>query len=406
MKICVLGAGAIGVTTAYILARAGHKVTLIDKAPSEAQGTSQANGAQLSYSYVDPFASPETLRRLPKYFFGQEAGVKFGWSLSPAYISWGFNFLKNCSARAYEKNLKSRMDLSNQSRSVFMEIESQVSNNLLQATSVGKIVVTSKQKELDSLLNSAKNRIANGSQLTTLSANECIQKVPELSRRQSAVLGGVFCETDHALDSQSYCAALLSETGNADLTTMFNTEVTDLIIKSGKVVAVVTETGKIECDQVVACLGGQSNSTLSSFTGKLPIYPVQGYSLTLPATQHTPKCSVTDLDHKLVIANLGDKVRIAGFMDVNMNAVRSKMRAKELLDTARSEWPEIADYTADPNFWVGQRPMTPSGMPYIGKTKTNGLFINAGHGSLGYTFATGSAAKILDIIGPATSEVI
>lgn len=406
MKICVLGAGVIGVTTAYFLGRAGHSVTLIDKASSEASGTSRANGAQLSYSYIDPFASPETFRNLPKYFLGREPGLKFGQSLNPAYLSWGLRFLKNCMPAAYDKNFAARTDLAKRSQAAFSELERQLKHNQTLPTAIGKIVVTSSEKQLSSLIRSAQQKTSTNSQVETLSAEDCLKKVPELAGRSMPVLGGVYCKTDRALDTKAYCQALLADTGNADLTTVFNRQVESLLIEDGEVKGVVTDAGIIECDRVIACLGGDTNKVLSAYAGRQPIYPVQGYSLTLPSSDQTPKCSVTDLDHKFVIANLGDRVRIAGFMDVNLNRQRSEKRAKELLSLAKEIWPQVANFNAEPNLWTGQRPMTPSGLPFIGPTKTRGLFLNAGHGSLGYTFATGSAAKILDLIGSAKSEVL
>ncbi len=402
MKICVLGAGVVGVTTAYMLTRAGHDVVLIEQASGPATGTSKANGAQLSYSYVEPFASPATARKLTNYLLGTDPGIKLGLSLKPSYLAWGVRFLRNCRRAEYEKNFQNREALAELSRSSLDEIEAEIPNGAIPRTGKGKLVIAEDEKTLNGLIASARFSPDGLNELQVLNKLECAELAPTLGRTDREIFGGVYCETDEALDTQIYCSTLLSaNVRNRKPVVKYDERFETIELTDGRVSAVLTHENSYPCDAVIACLGGETNKALNGFIKPLPIYPVQGYSITLPATAEAPVCSITDLKHKFVIANLGDAVRIAGFMDTNLSPQRSKARAEELLETARRLWPGIADYNAEPNFWIGQRPMTPEGLPVIKESRTPGLYINAGHGSMGYTFAAGSAARVVELVGRA-----
>ncbi len=402
MKVCVLGAGVVGVTTAYMLTRAGHDVVLIDKASGPATGTSKANGAQLAYSYVEPFASPATAKKLAGFFLGTDPGIKLGMSLMPSYWRWGVRFLRNCGNAEYKSNFQDREALAILSRDTLDKIEEEMPAGTIPRTGKGKLVIVEDEKSLKGLLAAQQVMPSQVNHLQILDSHECAELVPTLKSGSRKIYGGLYCATDEALDTQIYCETLLSANiRNRKPTVKYSESFKTIEMSGGRVSAVITDRNSYECEAVIACLGGDTNKSLNGFIRPLPIYPVQGYSVTLPATSEAPVCSITDLKHKFVIANLGDKVRIAGFMDTNLSPKRSQERANELLEMAKRLWPGIADYDAEPNFWIGQRPMTPDGLPVIRESKTPGLFLNAGHGSMGYTFAAGSAAKILELVGAA-----
>ncbi len=402
MKICVLGAGVIGVTTAYWLARAGHVVTLIDKNSGPAGGASKANGAQLSYSYVEPLPSPATLTKIPNYFLGMDPGVKFGLTASPHYWAWALKFLSNCRKPKFESNFETRLGLARRSREIIAKIEAELPKGALKRTGYGKLVLVDSHQAWESLQLSKNEKARFGFNSEILNREQCFELVPALKHRKESFFGGVYNPDDEALDTQTYCRALLQVNGkNSGPYAIYGEDFKEIEIDNNRIKAVVTQNNRYDCDAVIACLGGDTNHVLGRYIRAIPVHPVQGYSLTMPATKDTPVCSITDMTHKFVVASLGDKVRIAGFMDANLSEKRSKARAQELLEISRRMWPTIADYSA-PEYWTGQRPMTPSGTPVIGESKTRGLYINAGHGSLGYTLAAGSAAEILDLVGPAT----
>ncbi len=401
MKIHVLGAGVIGVTTAYQLSRAGHEVVVFDKGSKEASGTSEKNGAQLSYSFVDPFASPGTLRDIPKYLLGLDPAIKFGFTLNPQFYRWGLNFLRNCTHRNFDRNFSKHIELAVQSKELVDRLVDELSIGD-QITGQGKLVLTSSQKALEKLSSKLALKREAGMSLMALSKDDCLELMPSLQGWNSDIAGGIFSPDDLALDCSKFCGILRAFSEDIyGVEFRFEEDFQGLVHENGSLRGMSTNLSEYKCDMVVACLGNQT-SILKEASGEIPnIYPMQGYSLTLPSTPETPKISVTDYSNKIVFANLGDKVRIAAYVDANRKEGSYLKRCNQLLAKARELWPNYADYSADPDFWTGYRPMTPSGVPFIGETKTKGLFINAGHGALGYTFAMASANKILEMIGGA-----
>lgn len=403
MKICVLGAGVIGVSAAFALGRAGHEVHVIDQAERAASGASAANGAQLSYSYVDPFASPSTLRQLPAYMSGLDPAVRLGFSLSPAYLSWGLKFLRECRSVRMAVNMQTRLALARKSQAAFQLFADTCDSALLMPTGQGKLVLAETPKKLEAMGISAKEKRALGMKLEVLSKDQALARDPALQNWRGTWAGGLFAQEDYALDPLQYCQVVSSASKtHYGVTFHFGEVIKSIQMGVNGVKSVETNRALHNCERIVICLGSNANDLLAGLGLKQPIYPVQGYSLTLPALPGAPKTSLTDLKHKIVFANLGDRMRIGGFMDVNQSPSKAEQRNTYLLSLARELWPGIADYDADPQFWTQYRPMTPSGVPIIRESKIPGIFLNVGHGALGYTFAAGSAMMIADLIGPET----
>lgn len=390
MKICVLGAGVIGVATAFALSRLGYSVEVIERAETVASGASHANGAQLSWSHTDPLASPAILRKIPGFLFGLDPAMRIYPSLDPQFIKWGLSFLNHCRAEKFQTGRKERHNLAEESRQALASFEREWSGADLPRTGTGKIVLAQTRKQLQSMRASENYR----------TAEECNQIEPALQKWTGSNFGGLYAPDDCAVNTVHFCERLKTIAEKEfGAVYRFDETVEFISTHQGRVSGVVTDQHQTDCDAVVVCMGNQTNDLIRPLGLTLPICPVRGYSVTLPAKDGAPKASVTDLTHKIVFANLGDKIRIAGFADVNAPLWRSSKRVDTLIDIARTCWPDIADYDADPSPWSGARPMTPSGIPIIGKTSLDGLFLNAGHGSLGFTFAAGSAARIADQIG-------
>lgn len=405
MKICVLGAGVIGVSTAYALARLGHEVTVIDKANAVATGASHANGAQLSYGYVEPFASPKALAKLPAYMIGLDPAIRFGVSFNLDYWRWGLKFLENCRPDAVAQNFSKRVELALKSRDALAVFENELPPASLKRTGEGKLVLANSQASFKAMQSSAQTYETLGLNATCLSPAECVEVEPTLSHWRGTYFGGMYTQTDTALDPLVYCQSLAAAAQNIwGCRFFFDEEITGLDIRDGSVRGVQTDKGYHACDATIVCLGNGANRFLTPLGVSVPIYPMQGYSLTLSRQEATPRTSITDLQHKIVFANLGDKIRIAGFMDANQQPSKIRKRQHRLLATAQRLWPDIADFEGDIKFWQGQRPMMPSGVPRIGSTAIKGLHLNVGHGALGYTFAAGSAMMIAEQIGPAVTH--
>lgn len=399
MKICVLGAGVIGVSAAFALARDGHNVHVIDRAERTATGTSAANGAQVSYSHVDPFASPATLRQLPAYLSGLDPAVRLGLSLKPDYLGWGLRFIRECGKSRSKDNLLRRAELAHLSRRSLDDFAADCGSRFPAATGIGKIVLAGSKSHLERMEMSALEKTPLGVKSNALARQECLTLEPALKDWQGNWAGGLHAPGDNALDPIKYCDAL-KETAETRYGAKFHfgETIQSVKISDGTVKAVQTDKAIHTSDRIVVCLGVQANDILREMGLAAPIYPVQGYSLTLPATETAPKISLTDLNHKIVFANLGKTIRIAGFMDTNQRPSKAAARGQQLLDIARRLWPSIADYDANPHHWTHFRPMVPSGVPIIRESKISGLYLNIGHGSLGYTFAAGSAMIIAGLI--------
>lgn len=390
MKICVLGAGVIGVSTAYALARLGHEVTVIDKGTNVASGASHANGAQLSYSYIDPLAGPATLRKLPSYILGRDPAVRLNVAFKADYLLWGLSFLRNCSARKFTQNKEQRQALALASQQALSLFEEELPKGAFKKTGQGKLVLAQTEND-DTTMRKSQHY---------LSAQDCINKEPALKFWSGKILGGLYAKDDFALDPQIYCDVLREACEKKfGVKFVFGQTVNKLVIEKSTIKAIETDSRRYDVENIIVCLGNEASQLLGPIGIKIPIYSIQGYSLTLKASSVTPQVSVTDLKNKTVYASLGNRLRIAGFVDANQKNIEA--RTEQLLLSARANWPQIADYDGEIDRWTHARPMMPSGVPVIGPTKVKGVYLNVGHGSLGYTFAAGSAMKIADVIGHA-----
>ena len=396
MKICVLGAGVIGVSTAYALGRLGHDVTVIDKAPDVAMGASYANGAQLSYSYIDPLASPTTLKKLPSYLLGRDKALQLKFRPDLDYMRWGLSFLKNCSPSLFESNRTERQVLADLSRNALESFEKDMPVRFT-PTGRGKLVLAQTLAEYNAMKKDE----------GFVGPERCLEIEPGLKSWARPILGGIYSKTDYALNTVEYCKTLktLAES-KFGVKYYFGERVSKLISKNGRVIAIETDKKRYTADKIIMCLGNDALSLLRPLGISLPIYSIQGYSLTLTSKESSPRISVTDLKNKIVYANLGDKFRIAGFVDVNQRSENNDRRLDLLLKIARETWPGVADFDGSIEKWTGARPMMPSGVPVIGESTVEGLYLNLGHGSLGYTFAAGSAMRIANFIGHAHKNTL
>lgn len=407
MKICVLGAGVVGVSTAYALARQGHEVCVIEKGSAVASGASHANGAQLSYSYVDPFARPNIINKLPGYLLGTDPAIQFGLSFQITYLKWGLSFLRNCSATRFEKNKSERLTLAQISQNAMALYEQDLPKGALTRTGMGKLVLAQTPEENSRMAarKGSAEALARGQEYLT--AEACLNVEPNLRDWTGEFFGGTYSPNDNALDPMTYCDVLEKACKEAfNVLFNFDHKIQRIVRNASLGFFIETDKETFQCEKVIVCLGNDPNKLLKPLGVKVPIQRMQGYSLTLPTSARSPKTSVTDLKHKIVFANLGDKMRIAGFLDTNLSVEKSGQRGEQLLNVARAQWPDAADYNGPVSHWTHYRPMTPSGVPIIGETHVAGLYLNAGHGALGYTFASGSAMKIATEIGHAQANSI
>ena len=301
MHVAILGAGVIGVTAAYALARQGCKVTIFDQAGSIAAGASFANGAQLSYSFVDPMASPAMLKKLPGILMGRDDNSKQQMSLEPDYLKWGASFIGNCLEPKVTSNLTQALELAVESRDALAALldRHRISFRFKQA---GKLVLTRSSGALERMRKTAKLKSGKGVDVRTLTPEECWEVEPSLKRRFSDIAGGVYAPGDQVGDARRFTAALAHIcTENYDVDIHLKEKILGLALDVDRVVGVQTGSGVFTADKVVVCLGSASARFLKKYDVPVLIEPIKGYSFTIPANKHAPMTSITDADNKLVL---------------------------------------------------------------------------------------------------------
>lgn len=402
MKICVLGAGVIGLTTAWCLTEAGHDVTIVDRHASTAAGASAANGAQLSYGFVAPLASPETLMKLPSLLMSADSPMRIKPGLDPALISWGARFLFACRPAAVRETVAAQLGLAALSRSELARL-SQALMLSFGLRTAGKLVVYRTMREFNAARRAVTATMGEDGQ-QVLTPAECLALEPALRLDAGKLAGGIYTASEQVGDCAAFCAALtfrLRRQRNVEC--LLGTEVLGPVRSGGRMVAVDTGKGHIEADRFVLCMGAASSAFAKACGFYLPIYPLKGYSITLPPASgaRVIRHSVTDMERKLVFAPLArdgrTAIRVAGIADLESIDTRIDAGRVDILRRASAELLGI-DAAGDVEPWCGLRPMTPDSRPIIGWSPLDGLFINSGHGMLGWTLACGSARLTADMI--------
>lgn len=389
MKICVLGAGVVGLTSAWWLAEAGHRVVVVDRHAAAAAEASAANGAQLSYNFVAPMASPAMLRKLPAMFLGGDDAIRV--SLDWDLVRWGIDFLRACTGSAVERTLAAQLALAALSRAELAQLTQAQSLDFGLRTA-GKLVLyrnagdfTAAQPAPDTSMDQ-----------DVLTASECLALEPGLRIKAGELAGGVYTSSEQVGDCAVFCAALfdrLKRRSNVDI--HMSTSVGRPIMSRGRLTGIETSNGTIEADAFVLSLGSGARAFARACGLSLPIYPVKGHSITIAGDALTH--SVTDYSRKIVYAPLPGAIRIAGFADFKgYDRAPDSSRISELRADATATFGLAAPGDNAP--WAGLRPITPDSRPIIGPSPLGGLYLNTGQGMLGWTLACGSARLLADLI--------
>ncbi|HWK97928.1 MAG TPA: FAD-dependent oxidoreductase [Pseudolabrys sp.] len=390
MKIGVLGAGVVGLTTAWWLIEAGHEVVLIDRAAGPAAGASGANGAQLSYRYVAPMASPKMLAQLPGLLLPGENAIKV--SFNPELIGWGLRFLGACTSAQVARTTAAQLALADLSR---LELERLLGKVLLDfgLRTAGKLVIFRKAADF----RAATPGEDEAAEL--LGPGECRALEPGLALKDSEFAGGLYTASEQVGDCAAFCQQLfakLKESNRVDV--RMNTAIGRPVVRNGRMTGIETDHGTVEADLFVLSLGSGARAFAKSCGFNLPIYPVKGHSITVADGGVPPlKHSVTDYTRKIVYAPLPGATRIAGFADFQGYDTTPVPSRIAQLNEAAADTFDIAAHGEDEP-WAGLRPMTPDSKPVIGPSPLDGLFLNTGQGMLGWTLACGSARLTADLI--------
>lgn len=397
MRVCVLGAGIIGLATAYALRRAGHDVTVVDRA-APGSGASGGNGAQLSYSYVQPLADPGIWRQLPKLLLSPASPLKLRPRLDPQQWLWGLQFLAACNGRRSRASTARLLKLAASSRQAFdsMMKEEKIDCDF---SATGKLVLYSSAEAFTSAKRQLLLQRQLGSIQEAVSADRCVEIEPALARHHRQIAGAIYTPGECAADCQKTCDALLAILQRDGVRFLLGTSVDQLVVSGQTVVAAATSQGHIEADHYVLALGAQSSLMARALGVRLPIYPLKGYSITVEldqAASAAPSVSVTDSARKVVFARIGSRLRVAGMAELSgYSTTVPPAQIASLKASTQALFPGCSSF-AELSPWSGMRPATPTGLPVIGRHARgpDNLLFNTGHGALGFTLAFGSASRI------------
>ncbi len=409
MKIAVLGAGVIGLTTAYYLALDGHEVEVIERNSGVALDTSFSNGAQLCYSYVEPLAGPGVLCDVPGWMLRGDSPLRFCPEFDSHQWLWLLGFARACNQATMALTQRRQLALSFYSRSLMRKFVSREKFDFGHAQ-IGKLVAFTDQASFNVAQRLLDSKRVLGCEQQALDRDACIRLEPALCDSSSTLarhlVGGIHTASDEVGDCYRFCRGLETKLHTMGVVFSFDTSVKSLRSVGSRVVAIVTDRGDVTADGYVLSLGVASCYLAKPLGIRLPIYPLRGYSLTLPASCGAPRISVTDYARKVVYAPLNlsgtRQLRVAGKVEVaGYSSALNLSRINELFMEARKAFPAATNYASGPQAmqpWTGLRPATPKSTPILGCTSYSNLFLNCGHGGLGWTLALGSARVVADLI--------
>ena len=406
MRVVVLGAGIIGVTTAYYLTRRGAEVTVLDRQAGPGMETSFANAGELSYGMTSPWAAPGVPLKAIKWLFMKYRPLFIWPVMSPAMWGWSLRMLANCNARSYALNKSRMVRISNYSRDCLAALLQEVPIDFdLREQGTLQLFRTEKQIEASSADQAVLAEF--DSPYEVLDRDGCIAAEPGLAHVSEKFVGGLRLTADRTGDCRMFTMALAEKTAELGASFRYAVTVKGLAVEGGGIAGVETDTGRVTGDAYVCAMGPFAPGLLRGVGIKLPIYPIKGYSITLPVTDDAaaPQSTIMDETHKVAITRLGDRIRVAGQAEIiGYNKKLGKHATDSVRHVVSDLFPKGGDVSKAEG-WTGLRPMTPDGTPVMGPTRYENLFLNTGHGTLGWTMACGSSRAVADLVTGATPEI-
>ena len=404
MKVLVLGAGVIGVTSAWYLQRAGHEVTVLDRQADVGMETSFANGGQISVSYSEPWANPDAPKKILQWLGKEDAPLLFRLRADWQQWCWGMQFLLECLPSRTKHNTIQCLNLSLYSRQQLQALRAETS---LQYDHLerGILQFYTDQQEFDYAIKAAELMRQYGCDRVVKTTAECLAIEPALQSCRDKMVGGIYTASDETGDALKFTQQLSRLAEQHGVKFRYRVNVTSLIEEAGRisgarVIDAEKRVSTLTADAYVVALGCYSSFLLRPIGVPVLLYPAKGYSATIPVGPHhtAPTVSLTDLGYKIVFSRLGDRLRVAGTAELNgydlsLNLVRCEALVKRTFEL----FPEAGERDAV-DYWTGLRPATPSNVPLIGKTRYKNLYLNTGHGTLGWTMACGSGAALADLM--------
>ena len=408
MRVVILGAGVIGVTSAWYLVRAGHEVTLVERREQAGLETSYANGGQIAAGHAEPWARPSVLPQLLRWIGRDDAPLRFRLGNDPAQWRWLLGFLLECLPGRWEENTRALSGLARYS--------SECLGALRQETGIeydrlahGILHFCTGQREFEALAAHAESVRALGVVREVKNAAQCLEIEPALADSTLPIAGGVHSPQDESGDAHSFTLRLLELAIARGVSFMPQTNVDSVDAEAGRVARVRTSRGELSADAYVVALGSYAPRVLRPLGIRIPVHPLKGYSVTIPLEaaneRSAPRVSLSDEGAKIVVSRLGNRLRAAGTAELaGFDTSINETRCKSIASRIGRLFPALAS-AGEVKYWAGLRPATPNNVPVIGRTRLPNLFLNTGHGTLGWTLACGSGRALADMISGRAPEV-
>jgi len=399
MKVAILGSGVIGVASAWYLAKAGHEVVVIDRQSGPALETSFANAGEISPGYASPWAAPGIPMKALRWLFMDHAPLILRPQPDMAMLRWLVAMLSNCNATAYMVNKRRMARIAEHSRECLIALRAETGISY-DERSQGTLQLFREEKQLDGMAKDVAVLKADGVPYEVLDRAGCIAAEPGLAQSAATIAGGLRLPNDETGDCFKFTNALAAMCAAQGVTFLNDHAIAHLITEGGRITGVETDKGRITADTYLVALGSYSPRLVAPLGLRLPVYPVKGYSITVPIVDapRAPVSTLLDESYKVAITRLGDRIRVGGMAEISgFNNVLPPRRRATLDHVVGSLFPGAGDL-ARGTYWSGLRPMTPDGTPVIGATPYPNLYLNTGHGTLGWTMACGSGQVIADLI--------
>ncbi|WP_416465037.1 D-amino acid dehydrogenase [Sphingomonas sp. VDB2] len=406
MKIVILGGGVIGVTSAWYLAQAGHEVVVVDRQAGVAQETSFANAGEISPGYASPWAAPGIPAKALRWLFMRHAPLILRPNVDMAMLRWIVAMLGNCNARDYRINKGRMVRLAEYSRDRLIALRAET-GIAYDERSRGTLQLFREQKQLDGIAKDIEVLRADNVPFEVLDRAGCLAAEPGLAASGSPIVGGLRLPNDETGDCFKFTNALADMARARGVQFLLGRNIQALATDAGRIRHVVTDQGMVSGDAYLVAMGSFSPLLVAPLGLRLPVYPVKGYSITVPIVQPdaAPVSTLLDESYKVAITRLGDRIRVGGMAELSGYTNDLPQARRDTLDhSVGTLFPGAGDLSRA-TFWSGLRPMTPDSTPVVGATTIDNLFLNTGHGTLGWTMACGSGRVIADIIGGARPDI-
>ncbi|VDC30682.1 D-amino acid dehydrogenase [Pseudogemmobacter humi] len=405
MKVIVLGSGVVGVTSAWYLAKAGHEVTVIDRQEGPALETSFANAGEVSFGYCSPWAAPGIPMKAVKWLMMEHAPLILRPKIDRAMLSWLVRMLRNCTSARYAVNKSRMLRIADYSRLSLAELRAETGIGYDERMQ-GTLQLFRTEAQLAGSVKDVKALNADGVPCELLDPEGCIRVEPALAHARDRIVGGLHTPLDETGDCFKFTNALAGLAAQKGVRFLWGETIRHLLSEGGRATGVVTDKATHRADAVVVCLGSHSPQLLRPLGLRLPVYPVKGYSLTLPITDagRAPESTIMDESYKIAITRLGDRIRVGGMAEISGYNNRLEAPRRRTLEHSVTDLFPGGDL-ARGEFWSGLRPMTPDGTPVIGPTQVTGLYLNTGHGTLGWTMSCGSGRLLADLVSGRAPEI-